>query len=178
MHAICRWLGGAVLGLSVLSSVVGQTQDVGPAKVDFKVVKYDQVAQEVLKNRGKVVVVDAWGIYCPPCIKGLPHLIAMSKKYADKGLVAITLHVDPPFDAETKAQVPKILGRLNATTINLVLDEPSEVWQQKLHTSFIPAVFVFSREGKWTQFDGAKYEPIEKMYEAIDQLVIKLLDQK
>src|SRR5579864_2464535 len=135
MHAVCRWLGGAVVGLSLLGALVGRTQDpTNQPKVEFKVVKYDEVAQEVSKHRGKVVVVDAWGIYCIPCIKGMPHLIEMNKKYADKGFVGITLHVDPPYDAETRTQVAKILGRLNATTTNLVLDEPSEVWQQKLHS--------------------------------------------
>ncbi len=174
MKSICRWLGGAFLCLSLLVAAVGRTQDAATqSKVDFKVVKYDQVAEEVQKHKGKVVVVDAWGIYCAPCIKGLPHLMEMSKKYADKGLVGITLHVDPKLDAETKAQITKILGKLNATTINLVLDEPSEVWQQKLHSNYIPVVFVFDREGKWTQFttEGVDYEAIEK-------LVVKLLAQK
>jgi thiol-disulfide isomerase/thioredoxin len=175
MKSVCHWLGGAVLFMALLGAAVGRTQDAATQpKVDFKVVKYDQVAEEVQKHKGKVVVVDAWGIFCPPCIKGLPHLVEMSRKYADKGLVAITLHVDPPYDAETKAQAPKILGKLNATTTtNLVLDEPSEVWQQKLHSNFIPIVFVFDREGKWTQFTNEGVD-----YDAIEKLVVKLLAQK
>ena len=175
MNSVCRWLGGATLCVSVLIAAVGRTQDAAPqSKVDFKVVKYDQVAQEVQKHKGKVVVVDAWGITCPPCIKGMPHLIEMHRKYADQGLIAITLHVEPQIDAETKLEVTRILSKVKATTtINLVLDESSEVWQQKLHSNFIPIVFVFDREGKWTQFttEGVDYDAIEK-------LVVKLLAQK
>jgi hypothetical protein len=97
----------------------------------------------------------------------------MHNKYAAKGLVAIAVHVDPPHDAETQAQVLKFLNKQNATTTNFILDEPVEVWQAKLHSSFLPNVFVFNREGKWRQFtaEGANYEDIEK-------LVVKLLDQK
>jgi hypothetical protein len=104
----------------------------------------------------------------------LPHLVEMQNKYASKGLVAIAVHVDPSFDAETQASVLKFLEKRNATTtINLILDEPTEVWQQKLHSPLLPNVFVFNREGKWTQFttEGVKYDEIEK-------LVVKLLDQK
>jgi hypothetical protein len=97
----------------------------------------------------------------------------MHNKYAAKGLVAIAVHVDPPYDPDTQAQVLKFLQKRNATTTNFLLDEPAEVWQQKLHSNFLPNVFVFNREGKWTQFttEAVKYEEIEK-------LVVKLLDQK
>ena len=51
-----------ILGLGILlalSAGPGQAQqkNVGP---DVRVVKYDALAQEVLKNRGKVVLVDIW----------------------------------------------------------------------------------------------------------------------
>jgi hypothetical protein len=97
----------------------------------------------------------------------------MHNKYADKGLVAIAVHVDPRFDAQTKEQVLKFLHTRKATTTNLILDEPAEVWQEKLHSNFLPNVFVFNREGKWTQFktEDVKYEDIEK-------LVVQLLNAK
>jgi hypothetical protein len=58
-----RGLGLTLLGLLVAGAVVGRTQPpAAPGKVDLKVIKYDALAQEVLKHKGKVVVVDAWGI--------------------------------------------------------------------------------------------------------------------
>jgi hypothetical protein len=98
----------------------------------------------------------------------------MQKKYAAKGLVALAVHLDPPVDADVKNLVAKRLAKLNATTTtNFILDEPAEVWQEKLHSAFVPNVFVFGRDGKWTQFtvEGVDYEKIEK-------LVVQLLDQK
>ena|SRR5947208_11698040 len=97
----------------------------------------------------------------------------MHNKYAAKGLVAISLHVDPPIDAKVKEDVLKYLQRKKATTTNFILDEPEEVWREKLHSNYLPNVFVFNREGKWTQFttEDVKYDEIEK-------LVVKLLSQK
>src|SRR5438105_4929805 len=95
----------------------------------------------------------------------------MQKKYAGQGLVAISVHVDPPPDAEVKDEVLKFLrGQQAAALTNLILDEPTELWQDKLHTNFLPNVFVFSREGKWTQF---KTEAVQ--YDAIEKLVVQLL---
>lgn len=40
---------------------------------------------------GKVVVVEQWGVNCPPCIASLPDLAKLSKRYDDKGLVVVGL---------------------------------------------------------------------------------------
>lgn len=47
----------------------------------------DQPTEASLK--GKVVVIEYWGVYCPPCIAAMPHLAKLDKKYRDKGLVII-----------------------------------------------------------------------------------------
>jgi len=39
--------------------------------------------------KGKVVVIEYWGVNWPPCIAGMPHLVKMDKRYRDKGLVII-----------------------------------------------------------------------------------------
>ena len=38
---------------------------------------------------GKVVVIEHWGVKCPPCFALLPHLAEMDKRQRDKGLLII-----------------------------------------------------------------------------------------
>ena len=35
-------------------------------------IKYDALKQEILKHRGKVLLVDFWGGFCLPCMKNMP----------------------------------------------------------------------------------------------------------
>jgi len=45
--------------------------------------------------KGKVVLLDFWGTWCPPCLKAIPHMEALHKKYKDQGLVVIGLNHEP-----------------------------------------------------------------------------------
>lgn len=43
--------------------------------------------------KGKIVIVDFWATWCPPCRKGIPDLIDLQNKYKDK-LIIIGISVD------------------------------------------------------------------------------------
>jgi thiol-disulfide isomerase/thioredoxin len=45
-------------------------------------------------HKGKVVLVDFWATWCPPCRKVIPHLAELHKKYRKKGLVVVGVSVD------------------------------------------------------------------------------------
>ncbi len=55
--------------------------------VDGKVVTSDQF-------KGKVVVLDFWATWCPPCRTEIPGYIRLQKKYAADGLVIVGVSVD------------------------------------------------------------------------------------
>ena len=44
--------------------------------------------------RGKVVVLNFWATWCPPCIEEMPSLVQMQKKMQDKGITVLAVSVD------------------------------------------------------------------------------------
>jgi thiol-disulfide isomerase/thioredoxin len=42
--------------------------------------------------RGKVVVLDFWGVWCGPCRAAMPHLKELYARHKDEGLVVIGVH--------------------------------------------------------------------------------------
>jgi len=44
--------------------------------------------------RGKIVVLNFWATWCPPCIEEMPSLVQMQKKMQDKGITVLAVSVD------------------------------------------------------------------------------------
>jgi thiol-disulfide isomerase/thioredoxin len=177
MTMLRRVSGPSLLGVLLLASGAARPQEAG-AKGGATVVKYAGLADVVLENRGKVVLVDLWHVTCYPCFKGFPHLVEMRQKYARDGLVIVT--VDPSFGLkklpEIEQTVRKKLEQFNLTPLtNLILDEPPEVLSEKLRFRSTPTLFVFNRQGQWRQFDDASGGVDHK---AVEELVVKLLAAK
>jgi len=44
--------------------------------------------------KDKVVILDFWATWCPPCIKEIPHFIELYNEYKNQGLVIVGISVD------------------------------------------------------------------------------------
>jgi thiol-disulfide isomerase/thioredoxin len=152
----------------------------GAAAVDLKVVKYDGLADLIRANHGKVIVVDFWALTCIPCKKNFPHVVTMYNALKDKGLVVISVATDD-LNGDTGDPRPKIVKFLqdkNANFINVLLDEPTPVLENKLRVRALPCMYVFDRDGKWRYFIGPTLQDDtgEIRHAEIEALVKKLLD--
>jgi len=57
--------------------------------------------------QGKVVVLDFWATWCPPCVKEIPHFIELYEQYKDKGLAMVGISLDREGVGVVKAFVQK-----------------------------------------------------------------------
>jgi thiol-disulfide isomerase/thioredoxin len=52
--------------------------------------------------KGKVVVLDFWGVWCGPCLAAMPHLKELYEKHKAEGLVVVSIHTSGRGDEMAK----------------------------------------------------------------------------
>jgi len=72
---------------------VTSAQTEGPAP-DFKLQDLKGGEVTLDQYRGKVVLLEFWATWCPPCRATVPELIALQKKYKDRDFAVLGISVD------------------------------------------------------------------------------------
>lgn len=122
--------------------------------------------QKTVENyRGKVVILDFWATYCPPCEEEIPHLVELSNKYKND-LHVVGLHVG---GTEDKANIADFIIKYR---MSYDLGYP----QQELTDFYlkgdtrIPQTLVFDRNGQLVQqFVGFTPQIKADLNEVIEQ---------
>lgn len=56
--------------------------------------EYRELLDLIEGSKGKVVLVNFWATWCPPCRQELPELVALRQRYAEDQLVVLGVSVD------------------------------------------------------------------------------------
>ena len=141
-----------ILALSLLSASVALHAATAPAPQaqlsQFKLGAYITGPQVTPENAaGKAVLIEAWGIHCPPCLASLPHIEKIAKRNTDK-LLVVGAHAQGGTDAEVSAVVKK---HGLSYTITQGVSSP-------VQTRGIPHVFLFDTKGALV-FSGHPADP-------------------
>lgn len=88
--------------------VPGCTQNVGSDAPEVTATTWINTdGFKLADHKDKIVVVEFWATWCPPCRKSIPHLKTMHDAHKDQGLVIVSLSDEP---AETINEFNKKAG--------------------------------------------------------------------
>lgn len=130
---------------------------------DFTLNSLDGEEYTLSKLKGKVLLVDFWATWCPPCKREIPHLIEIYEKYKDRGLIVLGISTEDKgtlekFRQENNISYPILIGTQDVF--------------QKFGVRAIPHTIFFDKKGKIRKTQtGFADELVPVFYALIDTLI-------
>ena len=117
-----------------------EAADASRQKADFTLTDLDGKKWNLKSLKGKVVLVNFWATWCPPCRKEMPDLDALYARFKDQGFVILAVSdekvtVVKPFLAEHHVRYPVML-------------DPGDKVNKLFQVVGIPKSFVYDRNGR------------------------------
>ncbi|MGC8842667.1 MAG: TlpA family protein disulfide reductase [bacterium] len=116
--------------------------------------------------KGKVILLDFWATWCPPCREELPVIEKLHQDFKGKGLLVLGI------SNEEKGVVEEFVRR-NGLTFPILLDEKGEAGR-KYKVVAIPRVILIDKKGKIRK-DIVGYNPRNE--KILRELIEKLMGE-
>jgi cytochrome c biogenesis protein CcmG/thiol:disulfide interchange protein DsbE len=130
------------IGAAVLAGALWD-RDRGPALApDFAAPDLAGQAVRLSGQRGKVVLVNLWATWCPPCREEMPSMERLHQELKDRGFVLLAVSQD-----ETGAEAVKAFVDQMKVTFPVLLDPQGDVGK-KFGVWGYPESFLVDREGR------------------------------
>jgi len=114
--------------------------DADVQKADFTLKDLRNRRFTLSELRGKIVLVNFWATWCPPCRVEMPTLDAIYTHFEQQGVVVLSITDEDPF------KVNSLIGQWGYHP-PVLLDTGGKV-HKMFHVDGIPCTFVFDRDGK------------------------------
>ena len=163
-------LKGWILVFFCLSIMIAGCQkevEAGPTAPDFSLSSLAGQTVTLEQYRGKVVLLDFWATWCPPCRMTIPLLIKLQEKYRDEGLVILGISIDDPRQiSNNDLKYFKKMTKINYPVLRFN-DKVMQDYFAGERVS-VPTMFVVDRNGKIRdKIVGYAPDPLEKSLAAV-----------
>ncbi|AMR31693.1 thioredoxin [Mucilaginibacter sp. PAMC 26640] len=117
--------------------------------------------------KGKVVVINFWATWCPPCRAELPSLNSLYEKFkANKDIVFITVDADGDF--------AKSAGFLQSNGYTLPLYKIASNVEESVYAGTLPTTVIIDTEGKMVlRHQGAADYDSKRVIDLLKSLIAK-----
>ena len=160
----------SLLVLGTLARVNAQEKEtlvkVGDDVPEFVVEMFDGQKINIKDLKGKIVLINFWATWCPPCQEELKRVQKeIIDRFKGKDFVFLAISRE-----ESKEQVKKFRER-NGYTFPMGLDPERKIYS-KFATATIPRNFIIDKKGKIVEIEvGYTKEAFAKMIEKLEKLL-------
>ncbi len=128
-------------------SAVSATKGIGQPALDFTLSVYGRPGEKFTLSslRGQAMILNFWATWCLPCIKEMPELLKVAKRYKSQGLKIVAVSIDK--NEKLIERFFKRYPKLNAIKdeFTLVIDPKSETALQ-YGTARYPETYLIDRK--------------------------------
>jgi thiol-disulfide isomerase/thioredoxin len=119
------------------------------ADADFELL--DGSKFNVSNEKGKVVLLNIWGIWCGPCRAEMPQLVRLQDQYREKGLEIVGLNIgDEDGGVESVDAIKKFVEKqqLNYTIARSIDPAGTKAFYEVTKKSVVPQSVLVDRQGR------------------------------
>ena len=138
-------------------------------KFDFELNDLDSKKVKLSDFKGKYLIVDIWGTWCPPCRAEIPHFIEVLDKYKSKGLEIIGINYEGGEDEKEEIATIKKFNKSMKVPYNCVIgDEKTQ--KQVPDCQGFPTTLFLDRAGK-VRMTIVGGQPLYRLEAAVEALM-------
>lgn len=135
---------------------------------DFTLQDMDEADFSLRDYRGKVVLLNFWATWCPPCRREMPSMERLHQSSQDKGLVVLALN-----QMEDEDHVFAYTGELEVDpTFTILFDKDSKV-SRAYRVQGLPTTYLIDKQGRirFRAIGGREFDhpDIEKLIQQLMQ---------
>lgn len=116
--------------------------------MEFPLLDLEQKPVRIAQYKGKLTLIDVWSTNCPPCIKALPSLVELDRKYKAQGLSIVGLVIDEKGTANEVTSRVRFFTDKAKVSYPILREDAARPFSVSFEVHSIPTLLLVDEQGK------------------------------